>query len=436
MDSAVETRDGELTPDTSRALGERLGDKPRMAALRAEAAREAGHRSMPTSVERPWKYYDASTLDLSAYRPAVGAIDRRAAEVRSCPVTGEHAAVIAFQNGEAVFTEDAPEGLTLAAFDAVDPDVAAGKALADRLGSAVPFARNKLTALHYAFLRGGVLVHLAPNVELHEPVRILREYVSDKQLATPHTLIVTGANSRLSVIEDYRSAEDADVVALPAAEILPGPGSTVRYTALHRWGAKTRVFGEQCTVTERDSALIGLSLVTGGAVVKSHIESSLVGRGSSSELFALGVGRGRQHTDFFTLQDHIGPDTRSDLLFKSALKDRSRAVYYGLTRVGLGARNADANQENRNLILSKGARADSDPVLEILTNDVIRVSHGATAGPVDEEQLFYLQARAIPRLDAEALLVRGFLSQVLDRVPDEALRDELAQALDARMGQA
>ena len=101
------------------------------------------------------------------------------------------------------------------------------------------------------------------------------------------------------------------------------------------------------------------------------------------------------------------------------------AVYYGLTRVGLGAKNADANQENRNLLLSKTAKADSDPVLEILTNDVIRVSHGATAGPVDQEQLFYMQARGIPYGEAESMLVTAFLEAVLGRVPNEKLRQEL-----------
>jgi len=186
-------------------------------------------------------------------------------------------------------------------------------------------------------------------------------------------------------------------------------------------------------VSERDSALINLSVATGGAVVKSHIQSSLEGRGSSSELFALCLGDGHQHVDFYTVQDHVAADTRSDLLFKSALKESSRSVYYGLTRVGLGARNADANQENRNLLLSHEAKADSDPVLEILTNDVIRVSHGATAGPVDEEQLYYLQTRGIPLDEAEALLVRAFLSEVLDRVPDEALREELSEMLHAKL---
>jgi len=178
---------------------------------------------------------------------------------------------------------------------------------------------------------------------------------------------------------------------------------------------------------------VGLNVVTGGSVVKGHLHASLEGRGSSSELFGLTLGTGRQHVDFYTVQDHIAADTRSDLLYKSALKDDSRSVYYGLTRVGLNARNADANQVNRNLLLSKTAKADSDPVLEILTNDVIRVSHGATAGPVDQEQLYYLQARGIPYAEGEAMLVRAFLDQVLDRVPDDALREELGAIIDEKL---
>ena len=161
-------------------------------------------------------------------------------------------------------------------------------------------------------------------------------------------------------------------------------------------------------------------MVLGGEVVKAHLESTLQARGTASELLGRGYGTGKSHGDFYTLQDHIGPDTRSDLLYKSALRTQSRAVYYGSTRVGLGAKNADANQENRNLLLSKTARADSDPVLEILTSDVIRASHGATAGPVDQEQLYYMQARGIRHRDAEAMLVRAFLEAVLGRVPERS----------------
>lgn len=432
MTSAVETlrAPGLLTAAASEALGREVRDRGRLAELRAEGLTAATRKGMPTTNERPWKYMDVSKLAIEDYRPGVAATTD-AADLRArYPLTGGHAAQALQHNGETLSAETSGEGVVV-----VDFERASGKQREEverRLGTGVPATRNRFTALHYAFMRGGLLVDVAANAESKGPVRITRVLEAPGQLAAPHTLIVSGANSRVSVIEDYRS-NDEDMIILPAVEIVPGPGSEVRYTSLHRWGKRTRVFSEQRTVTQKDSAVISLSLATGGQVVKGHIESSLEGRGSSSELFGLFLGGDHQHIDFYTIQDHIGADTRSDLLFKAALKGESRAVYYGLTRVGLGARNADANQVNRNLLLSRDAKADSDPVLEILTNDVIRVSHGATAGPVDEEQLYYLQTRGLDRPAAEALLVRAFLSQVLDRVPDEALRDELAAALEAKL---
>lgn len=389
-----------LTHEASRALG--AADLPAVAAARAAAFADASTRAMPTTYERPWKYLDVSGLDLQGYDPA----------------PAERFEVLSDPDGRVIPFATAAGG--------------AKAAIERHFGSAVLAGTSRFSALHYAFLNAGTLIHVPANAEHSAPIRIARTYEGARRLAAPHTLIVTGANSRVAVIEEYRSGE-SDMVALPAVEVIPGPGSEVRYTAIHRWGAGTRAFAAQRTITERDSAFVGVSVVLGGRVVKSHIESSLTGRGSSSELFAVGVGRGSEQADFYTIQDHVAPDTRSDLLFKFALDERSRGVYYGLTRVGLGAKNADANQVNRDILLSKDARADSDPVLEILTNDVIRVSHGAAAGPVDEEQLFYLQARGIPRREAETLLVHGFLSQVLDRIPDIALREELEEALAQRM---
>ena len=412
----------------SAALGQVLGDTPWLAALRAEAAATADRLAMPDPHrERPWKYLDITGLDLSGYRPGLAAPSKQSATaLRERFGLSGAAATLVQLNSETVLAEQS-EGVTIRDF------ADARSVVQPYLGKQVAPGRSKLTALHYAFLRGGVIVEAAPNAEVAGHVRIVRSYEDGGQLAAPHTLIVTGANSRVSIVEDFRSS-DEDILVLPVVEVVPGPGSEVRYTVLHRWGANTRVFSEQRMLGDRDSAFVGLSVVTGGRVVKVHQTSSLEGRGSSSELYGLCVGNDHQHVDFYTLQDHVGPDTRSDLLFKSALTEESRSVYYGLTRVGLGARNADANQENRNLLLSKTAKADSDPVLEILTNNIIRCSHGATVGPVDEEQLFYLQARGIPRFEAEALLVSGYLAQVLDRVPDETLRDELTAILEARLG--
>ncbi len=427
MSSAVgqASAGGRLDVVASKALGDALGDFQALAELRAEAARAAVAMEMPRQVERPWKYLDTSALSLDGYATSTGA---DGADVPL--IGGNNVATLAQVNGETLGAVTRDPGVTVVDF--ADADERQKAIIAKHLGKSVPAGKSKFTALHYAFLRGGVLIEVAHDVEAREPVRIVRSYEADKQLCTPHTLIVTGANSRVQVIEDYRSGE-GDIVALPVVEIVPGPGAEVRYNAVHRWGPKTKVFAEQRTITDRDSAVISLSLATGGQVVKSHVTSSLEGRGSSSELFGLIVGDQRQHIDFFTLQDHIGPDTRSDLLFKAALNGEARSVFYGLTRIGLGAVNADANQVDRNLLLSPLAKADSDPVLEILTNNIIRAAHGATAGPVDEEQLFYLESRGIPHADAEDMLVHAFLGQVLDRLPDEALREELAAALDAKL---
>lgn len=420
-----------LTTEASAAIAGELGETGRFAERRARAAALATELLLPDPQrERPWKYFDPRTLEVDALdpRPPAAAVSAQVLAERFALDPHTYAGTAIEANGRLLHLVANDPAVSL--FELPSPS--APDTVAERYGTVVPVERSRLTAIHYAFARGGLAVVVAPNAEPDAPVRILRWYEGENALFAPHTLIVTGANSRLSVIEDCRSG-DGRLVVLPVTEILPGPGSEVRYTVLHRWGARTWVFAEQRTVTEQDAALVSLAVATGGRLVKVHVESSLVGRGSSSELYALTFGNDEEHVDFFTLQDHVGPDTRSDLLFKSALRDHARAVYYGLTRVGLGARNADANQENRNLLLSKTAKADSDPQLEIFTNDVIRASHGATAGPVDEEQLFYLQSRGIPRHLAEELLVWAFLGEVLDRLPDDRLRTEIERSLQAKL---
>jgi Fe-S cluster assembly protein SufD len=369
-------------------------DTPWLKTLRASAAAAANRLDWPDSrASRPWKYYDVTGLGLAPATPP--------AKLTVSATSAEGVTVTRFAEG--------------------------ADKLSKHLSVAVRPETDRITALHYALLGDGVVVDVAANAE-PAAVRI-ETTVSGGGVAAPHTLIVTGANSRVTIVETFTSG-DEDTIVLPAAEVIPGPGSEVRYYAVHTWGSKTRVILNQRFLGTNDSAAFqSLQVVLSGQVVKGHLESSLEARGTASELLGIAYGLGATHSDFFTLQDHIGPDTRSDLQYKSALKDESTAVYYGLTKVGLGAKNADANQENRNLLLSKTAKADSDPVLEILTSDIIRASHGATAGPVDQEQLFYMEARGIPHGEAEAMLVHAFLEDVLSRVPDLTVREELIAKL-------
>jgi Fe-S cluster assembly protein SufD len=171
----------------------------------------------------------------------------------------------------------------------------------------------------------------------------------------------------------------------------------------------------------------------GGRFSKTRVEASLVGPGASAELKGVYFASGEQFFDFHTLQDHQVGNTTSDLLFKGALQDTSRAVYAGLIRIEKGAARSDAYQANRNLVLSEHAKATSIPMLEIDNNDV-RCTHGATVGPVDPMSMFYLQSRGIPETTAKRMIVQGFFGEVLERIPFEQARTLVETELEARLG--
>ena len=154
----------------------------------------------------------------------------------------------------------------------------------------------------------------------------------------------------------------------------------------------------------------------------------LVGRGATGDLLAAYFGDGDQTLDYRTFQDHVAPDTTSNLLFKGAVSDRSRSVYTGLIRVGKDARGTNAFQTNRNIKLSEDAWAESVPNLVIENNDV-HCSHASAVGPIDEEQRFYLESRGVPTVVAERLIVAGFFAEVLDQLPVPDLRDRLDAAV-------
>jgi Fe-S cluster assembly protein SufD len=202
---------------------------------------------------------------------------------------------------------------------------------------------------------------------------------------------------------------------------------------LQRWDTGTYHFSTQRALLGPGATFRYVTAGLGSRLSKLQSEAVLEGAGAGSEMLGLFFGERGQKFDAMSLQDHRGPHTTSDLLFKSALKDAAQSVYYGLVRVGHEARGSDANQENRNLLLSERAKADSDPVLEILTSEVVRCGHGATVGPVDEEQLFYLQCRGLSREDAERLLVAAFFNSVIQRVPVVHVRSTLERAVLERL---
>jgi len=171
----------------------------------------------------------------------------------------------------------------------------------------------------------------------------------------------------------------------------------------------------------------------GSHLTKNFSEIDLDGEGSTGKMSGFYFTDGEQHLDHDTQQNHNAPHTTSDLLFKGALKEKSRSVWQGMIYVAPGAQKTDGYQANRNLVLSKSARADSIPGLEILADDV-RCTHGATVGQMEEEDIFYLMSRGLPRREAEKLVVDGFFDPILQRIPFEGVRQRLKKAIEAKMG--
>jgi Fe-S cluster assembly protein SufD len=290
----------------------------------------------------------------------------------------------------------------------------------------------KLQALAAALRQNGVLVHVPRGVEVELPLHVL--FSSLRTAAFPHLLIVAEENSSVTVVQETRSADDlTSQLVSGAVEIYAGPNARVRFFDVERWGASTWSFSTVRAKLDRGAELTTATVGLGGKLTRTKTEALLAGEGSQADLLGVSFGGDRQHFDYQTLQEHLAPRTRSDLLYTAALTDRASEVWYGTARIHKGASQSDANQTSRNLLLSPTAKAAPIPVLEIEAYDILRCSHGAAAGPVDEEQLFYLESRGIPPAEAERLLVEAFFQPVLDRIPD-GLRERVGRLLAAKIG--
>ncbi|MCB1185434.1 Fe-S cluster assembly protein SufD, partial [bacterium] len=186
---------------------------------------------------------------------------------------------------------------------------------------------------------------------------------------------------------------------------------------------------QQRTLAGRDSTLDTLNVTLGASVSRVDLNARLQGPGANSDMLGLYFGDEDQHFDHNTRQDHEAPSARSDLLYKGALDDHSRAAFRGIIRVHKGAQQTDAYQTNRNLLLSEDARADSLPNLEIEADDV-KCSHGSTVGQLDDEHLFYLMSRGLSREKAERLVVLGFLGEVMSRLPLGGVVEKVTRAIE------
>ena len=293
--------------------------------------------------------------------------------------------------------------------------------------------RTRFTALHGAFRTGGTFVHVPRDVKVEAPLQSLTYVDRDGLAVFPHTVIVLEEGAELSFIDRYVSPDLADVLSDAVVEIYAGPNARLRYVTLQDWGTGVTHVAVQRAHVERDAQVRSLAVAFGASLSRIEAETLLTGDGGSSEMLGVYFGDGEQHYDFRSIQDHVGSQTASDLLYKGALKGSARAVYSGTVVIRAGAHKCNAYQTNRNILLSDTSKADSIPNLEILSNDPVRCGHAASVGPVDDDVLFYLQSRGIPEAEATRLVVFGFFQEVLDRITLPEIRESLERAIAAEL---
>ena len=303
------------------------------------------------------------------------------------------------------------------------------------LHALVPDERTKLTALHAAFRAGGTFVLVPDDTRVELPIQALTYVDADGAAAFPHTLLVVGDRAEVTFIDRYVSPDLGRALSDSIVEIFVGDGAHVRYVSLQEWGDGVTHLGIQRARVGRDATIRTLHIGFGASLARSEAETVLAEPGGFSEMLGVFFADGDQHFDHRTLQDHVGEHCTSDLLYKGALRDRSRAVYSGWVHVRPDAQKTNAMQTSRNIVLSEHAKADAIPNLEIEANDV-RCGHAASVGPVDEDAIFYLTSRGIPRDEAERLIVSGFFQEVLDRIPIDEIRGRAEQAIQDELARS
>jgi Fe-S cluster assembly protein SufD len=376
---------------------------------------------MPSTADEHWRFTDLRDFDPESFETD-GAVETRVASEGMLDV--DVAGLATVDESGILIDQKAPEGVT---FEPLEDH--------ERLGQLVG-ADEKFAAHNAAVWEHGLLVVVAKGVELEQPLAVRIVNSVDDGALFFRLLVIAEPESRFTLIEEYASSSpELAGYTNTVSELYVEQAAKLEYVSIQNLSYETWHFASHHARVERDAELDWIAGGFGSKKGKVWIQNDLSGQGATSRVTGAYFADGNQHLDYDTYQLHAAPNTTSDFAFKGALRDEATAVWRGMIRVEEDAQRTNAYQENRNLMLSPRTHAVPIPGLEILANDV-RCTHGATVGQVDREMLFYLMARGLPRGEAERLIVRGFFTDVLDRIELEPVREALGEALEARIPQA
>lgn len=380
---------------------------PAWFAQQQEAALEEYHAlPMPTRKDETWRFGNLKQLDFEGYTP-------------------EECANISYKIPEL------PEGVICLPFDQALQQH--GELMQQyfmrretRLGSA------KFAALHKAHVKGGLFVYVPDGVKLEQPIEVSHAIGGEHKISFPHTLIITGKNAEVSVLDHFTSANENDSsLCIAVNDLIAGEGSKLTYCSIQELNMNSRMIQVNDTEADRDAHAISFTLNTGAQWARNESISLMAGEGAHSDMLSCSIPAGTQQYDQRTYQHHAAAHTHSDLLYKNTLYATSRTIFSGLILVDEGAHYTDAYQTCRNLLMEETAEANSMPGLEI-NADQVKCSHGSTSASISDDEIFYLRARGIPPQKARRLIAHGFSLEAVERMRNERLEEAVIEAIDRK----
>ncbi|QAT82697.1 FeS assembly protein SufD [Corallococcus coralloides] len=421
--------------DVARAFQARADDPSWLQALREEGLSQFQARGLPTAKDEEWKYTPVATLSSHPFQPVrdVSAGEDVAQAVARLALPGPR---LVFVDGRFVpalsVLSGLPRGVVLKPLSqALRED---GALLQETLGQRARPSAHAFTSLNAALLEEGALLTLAPRALSEVPVQLLflARGGDGPVLASPRIVVVAGEGSEATLVETYAGLGSGATFTNAVTEVSLGDNASLRHFKLQAEGDTALHLGGLYSRQGRDSRFQSHAFSFGGALARNEVHAAFAGEGGECVLNGLFVGRGTQHLDNRTDLDHAVPHCSSRELYKGVLDDRARGTFHGKIRVREDAQKTDASQQSRNLLLSEGAQVDARPQLEIFADDV-KCAHGTAVGRLDDNALFYLRSRGIPKVDAERMLTQAFASELVRAVPEGPVRARVEALLAEKL---
>jgi Fe-S cluster assembly protein SufD len=416
-----------------------LPENSPLSSIRKAAFTSFDQLGIPTVKHEEWKYTRISSLFNKEFQvtPMVDS-GLKAEDIASFRLPGrESANELIFINGR--FSQELSvirsSGFTLLPLEEAALNQHS-EIVAQHFNHSGKYLKDGINALNTAFIDGAVFLHIQPGKIIRHPIYI--NNITDARLtpvlSQPRSLVFVGRGAQVQIVETYNTLGLSDSLTNEVMEIVVEQDAVFEYYKIQNDLYNASQVSTTHIRQTGKSVVHTVTVSLNGAIVRNNLHAVLEANHAEAHLYGLYFQRGQSHIDNHTIVDNVMPDCQSNELYKGILDNQATGVFNGKIFVRKDAQKTNAFQSNKNVLLSEAANVNTKPQLEIFADDV-KCSHGCTIGSLDEEGLFYLQSRGVPKAQAMALLLQGFALDVLEKIKPAAIRsyieDLIAQRLTA-----